>query len=357
MVNGKPRHSQSQGSVERLNRDVENIIAVWKRDNNRSDWASSLPIIQFTKNARYHSGIGRSPYKAMFGKDPMLGLEHLSLAKSMVEHLEKEEDIATMFPQHNNVEEQIEEEGEEEDEDDGEHGEEIQDENDDEIHIPSIVVHNPNENDNYQQQVSDIYCFSCRHTLSSNTPNKCLYCEKLICPNPPCTVQDLCKLCYHQFVMDEERGGANRKTQKQAEKMLEMSKRRYGEVDVGSTVLLAIPDVDKGRCEFPNLKCVVLEKSNGGMYKLGCRTGVLETHYSRNQFSPTITSFMKPEEVNMERTVSVRTAAREESMGGGQGFVKCNCTGKCITKRCKCLSSGRRCNSRCHNKRSCDNID
>ena len=103
MVNGKPRHSQSQGSVERLNRDVENIIAVWKRDNNRSDWASSLPIIQFTKNARYHSGIGRSPYKAMFGKDPKLGLEHLSLAKSMVEHLEKEEDIATMFPQHNNV--------------------------------------------------------------------------------------------------------------------------------------------------------------------------------------------------------------------------------------------------------------
>ena len=36
MVIEKPRHSQSQGSVEQLNRYVENIIAVWKRDNNRS---------------------------------------------------------------------------------------------------------------------------------------------------------------------------------------------------------------------------------------------------------------------------------------------------------------------------------
>ena len=32
----------SQGSVERANQDVENIVAVWKRDNNRSDWAAAF---------------------------------------------------------------------------------------------------------------------------------------------------------------------------------------------------------------------------------------------------------------------------------------------------------------------------
>ena len=116
--------------------------------------------------------------------------------------------------------------------------------------------------------------------------------------------------------------------------------------------------------------------------------------YSRNQFSPTMTSFLKLEEVDMEREVPVRTAAREESMGGGQGFQKCHCTGKCQTKRCKCKSLNMRCNSRlvcllpillllfillnlslmplilfflnfflnllslrCHNKISCPNID
>ena len=67
--------------------------------------------------------------------------------------------------------------------------------------------------------------------------------------------------------MDEERGDAKRKTGQQADRMLEKSRSRYGEAEVGQTVLLAIPDVDKGRCEFPNLKCVVLEKSAGGMYR------------------------------------------------------------------------------------------
>ena len=35
------------------------------------------------------------------------------------------------------------------------------------------------------------------------------------------------------------------------------------------------------------------------------------------------TSFLKIEEVNMKRVVGIRTAAKEESMGGGKGFQKC----------------------------------
>ena len=40
IVHGKPRHSQSQGSVERANQDVENILACWMKDNNTDRWAS-----------------------------------------------------------------------------------------------------------------------------------------------------------------------------------------------------------------------------------------------------------------------------------------------------------------------------
>ena len=95
--------------------------------------------------------------------------------------------------------------------------------------------------------------------------NQCLMCDAVICP--ACTRQELCQLCFNQLMMDEERGGAKRKTGEQAERMLEKSRSRYGEAEVGTTVLLAIPDVDKGRCELPNLKCVVLDKSEGGMYR------------------------------------------------------------------------------------------
>ena len=90
--------TKSQGSVERANQDVENIVAVWKRDNNRSDWAAALPIIQYTKNARHHTGIGRSPFRAMFGKEASLGVEHLNLESSMAKHVANEEDLTTMFP-------------------------------------------------------------------------------------------------------------------------------------------------------------------------------------------------------------------------------------------------------------------
>jgi hypothetical protein len=33
IVHGKTRHSQSQGSVERANQDIENMLATWIQDN------------------------------------------------------------------------------------------------------------------------------------------------------------------------------------------------------------------------------------------------------------------------------------------------------------------------------------
>ena len=53
MVNGKPRHSQSQGSVERANRDVENLLACWQAENNSTNWSKALNIIQFQKNSKW----------------------------------------------------------------------------------------------------------------------------------------------------------------------------------------------------------------------------------------------------------------------------------------------------------------
>jgi hypothetical protein len=37
-VHGKPRHNQSQGSVERANRDIEDMLATWMAEHNSTDW-------------------------------------------------------------------------------------------------------------------------------------------------------------------------------------------------------------------------------------------------------------------------------------------------------------------------------
>ena len=70
IVHGKPRHSQSQGSVERANQDVENMLTTWMQQNGTNKWSKGLQFVQFMKNRAYHSGIKRTPYKAMFGVKP-----------------------------------------------------------------------------------------------------------------------------------------------------------------------------------------------------------------------------------------------------------------------------------------------
>lgn len=67
IVHGKPRHSQSQGSVKRANQDIENMLTTWMQDNQSTSWSNRLKFIQFMKNRAFHSGIKRSPYEAMFG--------------------------------------------------------------------------------------------------------------------------------------------------------------------------------------------------------------------------------------------------------------------------------------------------
>ena len=45
MVHGKPRHPASQGSVERLNSDVKDMLIAWLSDNNSTDWPTGLRFV------------------------------------------------------------------------------------------------------------------------------------------------------------------------------------------------------------------------------------------------------------------------------------------------------------------------
>ncbi|KAL4132428.1 hypothetical protein QTP88_009580 [Uroleucon formosanum] len=54
IVHGKPRHSQSQGPVERTNQDVENMLATWLQDNKTKKWSNGLKFVQLMQNRAYH---------------------------------------------------------------------------------------------------------------------------------------------------------------------------------------------------------------------------------------------------------------------------------------------------------------
>ncbi|XP_070188954.1 KRAB-A domain-containing protein 2-like [Littorina saxatilis] len=96
MVHGKPHYPQSQGSVERANCDIKDMLVAWLADNNSQDWVAGIKFVQFHKNSAYHSGIKRSPYSALFGNEARVGLTSSTLPREILDNLESEDDLARL---------------------------------------------------------------------------------------------------------------------------------------------------------------------------------------------------------------------------------------------------------------------
>ncbi len=45
IVHGKPRHSQSQGNVERADQDIVNMLCTWMQDNKSDRWSEGLRFV------------------------------------------------------------------------------------------------------------------------------------------------------------------------------------------------------------------------------------------------------------------------------------------------------------------------
>ena len=97
MVHGKPKHPQSQGSVERLNCYVKDMLTAWLGDNNSTDWPMRLRFIQFQKNSSYHTGIKQSPYKALFGTEVKVGLRSNNLPTEILDRIVSEDDLIAAY--------------------------------------------------------------------------------------------------------------------------------------------------------------------------------------------------------------------------------------------------------------------
>jgi hypothetical protein len=66
---------------------------IWMRENNSTSWKVGLQFVQFNKNNSHHSGINRTPYKAMFGSDAKMDLTSSPLPQEMLSTLSTEEDL------------------------------------------------------------------------------------------------------------------------------------------------------------------------------------------------------------------------------------------------------------------------
>ncbi|XP_026814091.1 LOW QUALITY PROTEIN: KRAB-A domain-containing protein 2-like [Rhopalosiphum maidis] len=86
---------KSQGSVERANQYIENMLATWLTDNKTNKWSEGLKFNQFMKNRSLHHGIKCSPYEAMFDTREKIGLKSTSLPENIIHKLKTDEDLET----------------------------------------------------------------------------------------------------------------------------------------------------------------------------------------------------------------------------------------------------------------------
>ena len=106
IVHGKPHHPKSQGSVERANGDVEDMLQSWLNDHKTTEWYVGLKFVQLQKNTAQNRIMETSPYRALFGRDLSIGLRS-DFPNDVLEHVcsESEEDLQWLCATNTNLQE------------------------------------------------------------------------------------------------------------------------------------------------------------------------------------------------------------------------------------------------------------
>lgn len=158
----------------------------------------------------------------------------------------------------------------------------------------------------------------------------------------------LCLLCKRLRDIEGTRRGARKGQQRAADAMVASTSKRLKPIEEGDTVLIPVSNFDRGRIDHRNIMGYVLDKDETGKMTVGTRHGVISYPFMRNQLEACSSNMLSIEDVEVENIIPLRTAVAAESLGHGQGYFKCSCTGKCANARCSCVKNQQKCNSHCH---------
>jgi hypothetical protein len=93
-------HPQTDGQIERLNHYLETFLHCFVHACPKK-WKEWLPAIEFWYNTSFHSALGRSPFEALFGRQPhLLGLDPTPAAKGNLDGLTERATMNQLIHQH-----------------------------------------------------------------------------------------------------------------------------------------------------------------------------------------------------------------------------------------------------------------
>ncbi|XP_049702878.2 KRAB-A domain-containing protein 2-like [Helicoverpa armigera] len=366
IVNRSPSHPQTQNSVEKNNQDIETMLRTWMKDNNSTNWSIGCHHVQYERNASLNHIIGKSPYKALFGRDPKAGLSGTVIPHS-------EEELQNLSQQESSSENNLVASATKPIKS------EIEiDELSSNIEIPDQTESDPNSklvpccsknlrdesatNDNkikpvdskdyiQTEEVENLEINSGAHTCRSSE-------------NTVDAVRDL---------SDEEHEGndlnvvckSEQDTQPQPKKVFKGTKRAAAKMENdtakklpplsnGETVIISIPKADRGPLDIQNIRGKIVDFQNG-VYRVGTKSGIIKNWFERHEMQ--ISSDDYDDDI-LDTPISLRETVLRESLFGSKGFQKCVCRpakNQCRTKRCACFKKNMLCSPKCHNHLTCVN--
>ena len=298
MVHGKPRHPQSQGSVERLNCDIKDMLIAWLGDNGSTDWPTGLKFVQFSKNSSYHSGIKQSPYKALFSDEPRVGIRSTPLPTEILDRMETESDLyAALQGPAMSV-----------------------DPSTSAAIDPSTSL--PATSASFNPSTSPTTSAAIDPSSSPHTTSAAIDTSTATLTSAPTASGSAdTEMDNHQKLIAVQRKRAREGGLEQAERMIKRSRIEHVAGNLGDNVTIPIPLVDCGRGDPRNILGVIVDRDEKDLYRIAVRAGLLHGKYSRNQFDLCTQKLLAAEDVCQETEIALRAAVQAESKCGARGLL------------------------------------
>ncbi|XP_071050741.1 uncharacterized protein [Onthophagus taurus] len=239
IVHGKSRHSQSQGSIERANQDIEKMLSTWLETNKTTKWSEGLKFIQFVKNRAHHSGINQSHYEGMFGCKAKVGLKTFLPAFDTLSKITREEDLESILKQ------QYDNHPEHQSEDVATDSEQCSNESTDRTFRDLKV-----------SQSAEI------ESIDLNKQNSLIVSQS----KDPQFVGNTTTNTVSQKIL-EARNFAKHSLEKHADKMLKRSNAKFPDAEIGQSVRIKVPEIDRAKADSRNIIAVIISVEKDSFYK------------------------------------------------------------------------------------------
>ncbi|CAF4388668.1 unnamed protein product [Rotaria magnacalcarata] len=375
IINGRPRHPQSQGLVERGNAVVQQLLGKWLDTNVTTDWPSGLGPVMYAVNTSVARTINQTPFQVVFGQQPRTDDYTWKCIEAHLKNKKQDEenyimleedlpvDIFDMTQQADDIEgSPIDQPTKDLNEDDIEGSpidQPTKDLNEDDIE--GSLIDQPTKDSNEDRICTDATAGTGDQSTQNNEEeirsDLCIDHEELVdgtifVSNDVEPKPESIAVNRHKRIRENAEECYLNNAHAQLTRYMSKSSKRQRTYHVGDVVGLKITDVDRTDTSPTILPCKIVDsKDQDGetLYNVATMNGIIKESFQSAVFLDlTASNFTALRILNTEFLLSISFIQACQTYTSFKSANTCKCNGDCSTNRCQCKKKDRMCCSKCH---------